>query len=288
MDRLVVLALALSALANPVRADDWPQWRGPQRDGVWRENGVLERFPTNGLPVLWRVPVGAGFSGPSVAGGRVFLMDRVAQPAPDTEIKTSWDFRDKTAGLERVVAVDEAGGKILWTHSYPCRYAAAYGSGPRVTPTVADGLVYTLGTMGDVRCLEAASGNVVWRTNLVEAYGAKVPQYGFAIQPLVEGERLFLLVGGDGQAVVAFDRRTGRELWKSLDAPEPGYSAPLIHTLAGRRQLIVWHGGGLAGLVPETGQPLWTLAHPANAGWPSPLRRSRGTGSRCPVNTRAR
>ena len=261
---LVLLWLGLTG--SFALADDWPQWRGPNRDGVWREDGVLESFPTNGLPVRWRVPIGAGYSGPAVAHGRVFVMDRQTTNAPDTEVKTSWDFRDKTAGVERVLGVEEATGKILWSHSYPCKYSAAYGSGPRATPTVQGDRVYTLGTMGDLCCLETATGKPVWQKNLVRDYGAKVPVYGFASQPLVDGDRLIVMVGGTGQAVVAFDRQTGKELWKALDATEPGYSAPLIHTLAGQRQLIVWHAGGLAGLLPQTGKPLWFVVHPAYAG----------------------
>ena len=259
---LMMLWLGLTACW----AVDWPQWRGANRDGVWREDGIMETFPTNALPVVWRASIGAGYSGPAVAGQRVFLMDRQTNAAPDTEVKTSWDFRDKTVGVERVVSVDEGTGKILWVHSYPCKYSAAYGSGPRVTPTVSGDRVYTLGTMGDLFCLDAASGRVVWSKNLVRDYGAKVPQYGFASQPLVDGERLIVMVGGTGQAVVAFDRATGKELWKALDASEPGYSAPLIHTFHGQRQLIVWHADGLAGLVPETGKLLWAVAYPVYAG----------------------
>ena len=263
---LSLMLFGLGLAGSFVSAADWPQWRGANRDGVWREEGILETFPTNGLPVLWRAAIGAGFSGPAVADGRVFLMDRLTTNAPDTEVKTSWDFRDKTMGLERVLAVDDATGKILWAHSYLCKYSAAYGSGPRATPTVQGDRVYTLGTMGDLCCLEAATGKAVWQKNLVRDYGAKVPQYGFASQPLVDGERLIVMVGGTNQAVVAFDRQTGQELWKALDATEPGYSAPLIQTLAGQRQLIVWHAGGLAGLVPETGKALWFVAHPTYAG----------------------
>ena len=263
---LRVMLLWLALTGSFISAEDWPQWRGSNRDGVWREEGIWQTFPTNGLPALWRVSVGPGFSGPAVANGRVFLMDRQNQNAPDTEVKTSWDFRDKTTGFERVLGVNEATGKILWVHSYPCKYSAAYGSGPRATPTVEGDRVYTLGTMGDLCCLDTATGKAVWQKNLVQEYGAKVPQYGFAIQPLVDADRLILLVGGTGQAVVAFDRHTGQELWKALDATEPGYSAPLIHSWAGQRQLIVWHGGGLAGLVPETGKSLWFVAHPTYAG----------------------
>jgi outer membrane protein assembly factor BamB len=248
------------------RADDWPQWRGPLRDGVWREDGILDKFPTNGLAVRWRAAIGLGFSGPAVLGQRVFIMDRMTQEDLDTEVKIRWDFRDKTTGLERVLCLDEATGKIIWTHSYPSKYTVAYGIGPRVTPTVYGDKVYILGAMGDLYCLEVATGKEVWNKNLVRDYGAKVPLYGYAIQPLVDGDRVIMLVGGAGQAVVAFNRHNGQELWKALDATEPGYSAPLIHTLGGHRQLIVWHSEGLAGLVPESGQVLWSVPHPIKLG----------------------
>ncbi|MCY3017582.1 MAG: PQQ-like beta-propeller repeat protein [Planctomycetota bacterium] len=193
-------------------------------------------------------------------------MDRTTKEDPDTEVKTRWDFRDKTMGLERVLCVDEATGKILWTHSYLRKYTVAYGTGPRATPTVHGDKVYTLGTMGDFYCLEAATGKEVWKKNLVQNYGAAVPLYGYAIQPLVEGDQVIILVGGSGPAVLALDRHNGKELWKALSASEPGYSAPLICTLAGQRQLIVWHADGMAGLVPDSGKVLWSIPHATKVG----------------------
>lgn len=263
---LLPIFLWLGLATSSLPAADWPQWRGANRDGVWREDRILETFPTNGVPVIWRTAIGSGYSGPAVAGGRVFVMDRQTQAAPDTEVKTSWNFRDKTIGVERVLSLDEATGKIVWEHTYPCKYSAAYGSGPRATPTVVGDRVYTLGTMGDLCCLETASGQVVWKKNLVQDFGTKVPLYGYASQPLANGEQLIVMVGGTNQAVVAFDRSTGKELWKALDATEPGYSAPLLHSFNGQKQLLVWHADGLAGLVPETGKLLWSVAHPVYAG----------------------
>jgi outer membrane protein assembly factor BamB len=260
-------ALCLFGLGSAIGlAEDWPQWQGPQRDGIWREDKIVESFPTNGLPIRWRASIGAGYSGPAVAGGRIFITDRITQKSPDTEVQLRWDFRDKTMGLERVLCLEEATGKLLWTHSDLCKYSVAYGTGPRSTPTVQGDRVYTLGAMGDVLCLEAASGKVIWRRNLVQDYAATIPLYGYAIQPLVDGDRLIILVGGAGQAVVAFDRHSGKGLWKSLSAKEPGYSAPLIHTFAGQRQLIVWHAEALAGLTPESGKMLWTIPHPVQVG----------------------
>jgi outer membrane protein assembly factor BamB len=236
------------------------------RDGVWRETGIVERFPAEGLPVRWRTAVGPGFSGPAVAAGRVFLMDRAVDEKAAADVKTQWNYRDKTKGQERVLCLDETTGKIVWTHSYRCDYDVSYGAGPRATPTVAGDKVYALGAMGDLCCLEAASGRVVWQKNLVRDYGVEAPLYGHASAPLVDGDRLIVMVGGQGQAVVAFDRNTGKEIWRAGNASEPGYSAPLIHTLAGKRQLIVWHADAVAGLEPESGKVLWTVRHAVTAG----------------------
>jgi outer membrane protein assembly factor BamB len=247
-------------------AEDWPRWRGPLGDGVWREDGIRERFPPEGLPLRWRTPVGPGFAGPAVARGRVYLMDRALDGDASADVKTQWNYRDQTTGRERVVCLDEGTGKVLWTHAYPCKYSLAYGSGPRATPTVCGDKVYTLGAMGDLRCLDAGSGEVLWRKNLVRDYGAEVPLYGFASPPLVDGDRLIVMVGGKGQAVVALERHTGRELWRSGSDSEPGYCAPLLRTLGGKRQLVVWHADALAGLEPESGKLLWSIPRPIKVG----------------------
>ena len=159
-NRLAVRPLPLALVcvlwaSLPGHGDDWPQWRGPLRDGVWREDGVLERFPPEGPPVRWRTAIGAGFSGPAIAGGRVFLMDRAVEEGASAGVKIRWDYRDKTQGQERVLCLDEATGKVLWRHAYPCAYETAYGFGPRATPTVCGDRVYALGAMGDLWCLES-------------------------------------------------------------------------------------------------------------------------------------
>ena len=262
----LVLAIFLASLSPAARGDDWPQWRGIDREGVWREQGILESFPAGGLPVRWRTAVGPGFSGPAVAQGKVFLMDRALAEGAPKDVKTQWNYRDKTSGQERVVCLDQDTGKKLWTHAYPCAYSLAYGSGPRATPTVQGDKVYTLGEMGDLLCLDVATGHVVWQKNFVRDYRVKVPVYGYAGAPLVDGPRLIAVVGGEDQAVVAFDRQTGRELWKSASSSEPGYCAPIIRTLGGKRQLIVWHADALIGMEPESGKLLWTVPHHPMAG----------------------
>ena len=164
MRRLMLTVLATTVAVLPSRADDWPQWLGPKRDSVWRETGLLDRFPSGGPKVLWRVPIDGGFSGPAVVGNRVFVMDYVAsegqrwEPGPGK--------RDRLKGRERVLCLDAGTGKLLWKHEYECPYFVSYASGPRCTPTVADGRVYTLGTMGDLHCLDAVDGRVVWAKDL--------------------------------------------------------------------------------------------------------------------------
>jgi outer membrane protein assembly factor BamB len=144
-----VCALALSLYA--AKGDDWPQWLGPNRDGVWRESGIVERFPTNGLSYRWRVPIGAGYSGPAVANGRVYLTDRKA------DAKKS-GARGSIPGTERVLCLNEPDGKVLWEHVYDCAYNVSYPAGPRATPLVHEGKLYTLGTEGDLHCFDAGSG----------------------------------------------------------------------------------------------------------------------------------
>ncbi len=260
------MATFLVDVALPAHADDWPQWRGRDREGVWREEGIVNSFPAAPLPVRWKVPLGYGYSGPAVVGDRVYVTDRIVDDAAPKDVKTQWNHRDKTIGRERVVCLDEATGKIIWKHAYDTDYSLAYGSGPRATPTVHEGKVYALGAMGDLFCLDAAKGTVIWQKNFVRDYGADVPTYGFASAPLVDGDRLIAMVGGKGQAVVAFDRNTGRELWKSDNASEPGYCAPMIRTLGGTRQLIAWHADAISGLDPVTGKVLWTHPHHLMAG----------------------
>src|SRR5579871_3451130 len=151
------------AAAGPTRADDWPQWAGPKRDDVWRETGIVEKFPAGGPPVKWRVPVGAGYTGPAVVGDKVYLTDRPAgePPAPGKEAALP---KGTIPGRERVLCLDAGTGKTLWEHAYDCPYRISYPSGPRATPVVAGGKVYTLGAMGDLLCLDAATGKVQSRS----------------------------------------------------------------------------------------------------------------------------
>lgn len=230
------------------RAEDWPEWRGKGRLGVWRESGILETFPEKGLEIKWRMPINAGYSGPAVAGGRVFVVDF----AP-TEINK---------GIERALGLDEKTGKILWTREWAVDYTGlmrTYAIGPRATPTVDGDRVYTLGASGVLHCLSASNGAVLWKKDFVKDYGAQLPVWGMTGAPLVDGERLIALVGGEPDAkVVAFDKKTGKEIWRSLPShSEPGYCQPLLIQAGGVRQLLIWHPEALASLDPATGKVYW-------------------------------
>jgi outer membrane protein assembly factor BamB len=256
---VVILLFGVLAIGKAVAAD-WPQWLGADREGVWRETGLLERFPAGGPKVEWRAPLGAGNSGPAVAGGRLYVMDRKPKLGPDG--KPAPAENGKSAGQERVLCLSAADGKPIWEHAYDCPYSIAYRTGPRVTPLVHDGRVYILGAMGDLRCLDAATGSVRWQKNLAEAYKVKPPVWGWAASPLLDGDLLYCLVGGDGSAIVAFNKDSGEEVWKALSTEEIGYSPPILIEAGGKRQLIVWHSESINGLDPATGQVYWTQPYP--------------------------
>ena len=145
----------------------------------------------------------------------------------------------KFTGTERVLCLDEATGKEIWKHEYPVTYGISYPAGPRCTPTVDGDLVYTLGAEGKLICLSVENGDVVWEVDLVKQYNTKAALWGYAGHPLIDGDNLITLAGGDGSHVVAFDKKTGEEKWKSQTAPEQGYCPPTIIEAGGVRQLIL-------------------------------------------------
>ena len=255
MKSLQIYCSVAIALVGTVRADDWPQWLGPQRDGVWRETGVVDKFPESGLTVKWRVPVSLGYSGPAVADGRVYVTDFVRDSGT---VANNPGQRTELTGHERVLCLNATDGKEIWKHSDSVLYKISYPSGPRTTPTVSGGKVYTLGAEGLLLCLDAERGNVVWSKDLKKEYKTESPIWGFCGAPLVDGQKLICLVGGVGSVAVAFDKDTGHELWKALSASESGYCPPSIIEAAGKRQLILWSADTLNSLDPETGSVFWS------------------------------
>jgi outer membrane protein assembly factor BamB len=270
------LALAILIASPTLRADDWPQWLGPKRDGVWRETGLLDQLPKDGPKKLWAKPVGIGYGGPAVANGKVFVMDRElnqgsANPA------NPFDRQTKVEGNERVLCLNAKTGEPLWKHEYASVYTISYAAGPRCTPTVDDDRVYTLGAMGDLFCLGADKGDVIWQKNFMKDFEAKLPVWGFACPPLVDGDNLICVGGGLNQLVVAFDKKTGNVNWKSQSCEgDFGYCPPIILEFGGKRQLIIWHARAIVGLDPATGKRLWSVPWVLKASLNVPIPRKVG------------
>jgi outer membrane protein assembly factor BamB len=260
--------------ASATSADDWPQWLGPARDAVWRETGIVESFSDRELKPLWRTPLGPGYTGPAVAGGRVFVMDR--QLAPGAKNPENLFKRGNIAGTERALCLDERTGRVLWERKYEAGYTLSYPKGPRATPTVDGERVYTLGAEGHLHCLDAVNGSVIWQRDFTEDFGAKTPTWGHAAHPLVDGDKVICLVGGEGSAVVAFDKRNGRELWRALTTRDVAYCAPVIYEAVGKRQLIIWHTEAVASLDPDSGAVLWEHEWKVRGGGSIALPRLRG------------
>jgi CubicO group peptidase (beta-lactamase class C family)/outer membrane protein assembly factor BamB len=243
----VVLGLALALLAvDGLQAEDWPQWRGPNRDGVWAETGILRTFLPSGLTIRWRAPVGYGWSSPIVARGRVYVTDSKL---------------DRPKSWERVHCFSEGTGKLLWTHSdevgYPdWAFDPNQRTGPRATPIVEAGKLYTVGATGHLFCLDALQGSVTWKKSLAKEYGL-VDFSGVTPSPLIERNLLILVIGCKPNAcVVAWDKDSGKEIWRALAEPWT-YSSPMVFTAGGTRQLIVWTPEAVTSLDPATGKTYW-------------------------------
>ena len=249
---LVAIICFIGVAGNVVemQADDWPEFRGEGRLGIWRETGLLETFPTDGLKVRWRQPIKAGYAGPAVVDGRVFATD--------------WEPTNGMRGVERALAFDEDTGEVLWSQAWEADYAGIqWEIGPGATPTVDGDRVYVLGRTGTLSALAVETGEILWRKQYGEDYGVNRMQWGFdwgfASAPLVDGDRLICFVGGAPDArVVAFDKITGEEVWRALPSEgDLGVAQPIIIEAGGARQLIVWNPEEVASLDPETGAIYW-------------------------------
>ena len=252
---LIPLVACSLLRTSVIQADDWTGWMGNQRDDVFRETGIIDEIPKSGLDVKWRTPIEGGYAGPAVAAGKVFVFDyqKTAGDATNDPKK-----RSELQGKERLLALDEETGEVIWEHAYDCPYAISYPAGPRCTPTVDGQHVYTLGSESDLRCVKVADGELVWKRTLKDDFGAKVPVWGFASHPLVDGDLVYSMVGGKGQGVIAFDKLTGEVRWKALDA-RAGYCPPSIIEAGGTRQLIIFHPEGVASLNLADGSEYWSL-----------------------------
>lgn len=271
--RPIIAILFSFALASPSRAEDWPQWRGSGRDGVWHETGLQKKFPAAGLAIRWRASVGFGFSSPVIAKGRVYVTDSILS-------------RPTVRG--RVLCFEETTGKLLWTFArvksnYPAwAFVPGQEPSPNGTPIVQGGEIYATGPQAhDLYCLDAASGKLLWERDLAQDYGIEETAT-ISASPLVDGNRLIVQVGGKpGACVVAFDRKSGKELWKSLDETT-SQASPIMIQSGGRRQLIVWTAQSVSSLDPASGTLFWR--EPFSAGNSSAVATPVHSGSRLLVS----
>jgi outer membrane protein assembly factor BamB len=259
---LVVFIASYSAMVDSqANAEDWPHWMGKNRDNVWNPakpvNATLGKLKSK-----WETPIAGGYSGPAVVGDRLYITDLVTS----ADAKVDNFGRRPFDGTERVLCLNSNTGEVIWKKEYPVNYAISYPAGPRCTPIVDEGSVYTLGAEGDLFCFEASSGKVVWSKKLKEAYKTNSALWGFAAHPLIDGNKLITLAGGPGSHTVALDKKTGNEIWRFGTAPEQGYSPPSIINAGGVRQLILPNPVAINSVDPETGKLYWTLPYDASNG----------------------
>src|SRR5881397_4022798 len=228
-----LLALAAGAQST---VTDWPQFLGPERNGVYRGPALAEKWAAGGPRVVWQKQVGQGFSGPVVAQGRVILFHRVSN-------------------REVVESLDARTGTSQWQYGYPTSYRDDFGfdEGPRAVPVVANGVVYTFGAQGQLHAISLQTGARIWSEDTVKRFGVAKGFFGAAGSPLVEDGRVIANIGGRGAGIVAFDAKTGKVLWKATD-DEASYSSPAGATIGGRRSAVFLTRARLVGLDPATGQ----------------------------------
>ena len=250
---LLVNSTALFAQPGTPSKFDWPQWQGPNRDGISKETGLLQNWPKGGPKLLWKINgIGASYSTPSIAAGRIFLMGNKGKD------------KDK---IEYLYALDERDGKQLWQLSIgPVRHDGGGYPGPRCTPTVDGDRVYALGLAGDLVCVEIASAKIVWRRDLRKDFNGSPGGWGYTESPLIDGDKVIVTPGGKKATLVALKKATGENVW-SAQVPQgdsAGYSSIIAANLVGTKQYIQFLGRGVVGVEASTGRFLWRYNAPAN------------------------
>jgi len=235
-----MLAIGLAVLGTVVSiaaAGDWPQYRGPEHDGITAEK-IATNWRQHPPRVIWSIPLGSSLGSISSGGGKLYAF-----------VKQDAD--------EAAVALDPATGKQLWTTVVDKTIIDKDGGdGPRSTPAFNDGKIYVLGTYQKLACLNAADGSVIWKHDLNDEFGGKEPAWGSAASPLVDGDRVFACCGGEKQSLLAFDKNSGKVVWKGT-SEKPTHAAPIPATIAGVRQIIFYTQYGLVSVEPATGKELW-------------------------------
>jgi len=247
----ILLLLIMGITHMGCHTQDWPDWRGPNRDAIWDASGIVEEFDSDVIAEKWSVPVGPGYSGPTVSDGKVYVTDRLERPSQ----------------AERVLCFDEQSGKEIWVHQYACVYeGVGYPAGPRASVVIREGKAYSLGTMGHLFCFDAGTGKVLWQKNLNKEYEIDMPIWGIASTPLVLDDKIIVQVSASpGACVIAFNKDTGKELWRSLE-DRAGYSAPILIEKDGVRVVVNWTEHSLSGLDPESGKVHWRIPWKTGSG----------------------
>jgi outer membrane protein assembly factor BamB len=237
MKVLIALSFLVMAGRRTLSAQDWPQFLGPTRNGVYSGADLPSSFPKSGLRTIWKKTVGQGFSGPIVADGKLILFHRKQDQ-------------------ETVDCLDASSGAQIWSFAYPTRYRDDFGfdEGPRSTPAISDGSIYTFGAEGLLHCLDLKTGKKLWHSDTHQQFKVRKGFFGAACSPLVQGTTVFLNIGGDiPSGLVAFDKRTGKVLWAATNH-EASYSSPVVATIHGLSYLFCLTRSGLVGVDPVTGR----------------------------------
>jgi len=249
--RVTVIAVVVMVTAGSCLAADWPQWQGPNRDAKSADTGLLKEWPKEGPPLAWKISgLGGGYSGPSIAAGRIFGMSNRG----DDEV--AW-------------ALSEKDGKELWaTRLGPAfKQQMPQGKeGPACTPTVDGERLYVEGLGGDIACLQVQDGKIVWQHSLTRDFGGSAPTWSYRESPLVDGDKVIFTPGGQDATLVALDKLTGKTIWKSQvpDGPKAAYASAIAFDFDGQRQYVQLTAKTVVGVAASDGKFLWRYDRPAN------------------------
>lgn len=255
---LTAIGLIITPWISPANASgDWPQWRGPDRDGHSSDTGLLKHWPESGPKLVWKATgLGSGYTSVSVVGDRLFAMG---------------DLGD----ANYLIAIRRTDGEILWKKKVGKSGAPGWGgfAGPRCTPTVADKRVIAVGQYGEVLCADADTGAEIWRKDYAKDFGGPLPEWGFAGMPLIDGDKVILMPGGKKGDLVAVNKKTGKLIWRSKDLTDSiHYSSPIVVEIGGVRQIIQLTDASVAGIRASNGRLLWRVARKgATAVIPTPI-----------------
>jgi outer membrane protein assembly factor BamB len=240
---LLTVVLSLNVIAQT--ASEWPQWRGPNRDGISKERGLLKAWPEGGPPLVWKASgAGTGYSSMSVANGRIYTMGL-------------------RGDREYIIAFDAATGKEAWATAHGSAYRDSRGDGPRGTPTIEGNKGYTLGAMGDLTSFDTTTGRVLWTVNILNKFGGSNPNWGISESPLIVGDKVIVNAGGPGASIVALNKKDGSLIWKS-QSDHAGYSSGMLVRAGGVDQVVFFTSKRAIGLDQSDGRLLWEYQKPSN------------------------